>query len=397
VSLAAIWDSLRAHQQLLEGVVAELARITGLGRLIMAKGQAYRVCYPAYPRWCSDVDVFVPDDETATLLLDGMCHDLGFAMHGCKVGAGAVIKAFRHTEGHELNVGLHTGDAPSGVQALPLRLGLADPTHGRPVQMGGETLLASSPETLLLTTALRPIREGYFAVRGLNDVRCVLLREEGQLNWDDVVRTAQANALNGSLYHLLVAAERAEGRSLVPPEVQTDLRPGRSQRRLFSIQIGKGEGASRAMVGGRRVRSQRLSARVLRWVWLLRFAQRSLGWIRGTALVATDRPRLRRFYKEIEEARARPAGGLRSRNRGQRFRSLCEFRITAPSSVLGFCVGRDGHGLRASPRSLTAGLVRHLPDAGQEENLRKRSTIGSVDEQPHRCESFLVQVNRRPR
>jgi hypothetical protein len=235
------------------------------------------------------------------------------------------------------------------------------------------------------------------AIRGLNDVRYVLVAHGDRIDWDDVVAGARADALADMLHRLIRAAERAEGRPLCPPEVLRSLEPSWISRQLFARQEGKAERAARVMAEGRRTRSQRIAARLQARLWQGRYVRGRLGRIRGAWQAATDRLQLRLFKSEIRRLRETGKGlevaaPLRGPFRG-RFVSACELRETAAPDELGFCLSRVRSGRRLSDPALQSALVRHLPDRSGERSLRKRTTIGDVKAQPHRCESFLVHAS----
>jgi hypothetical protein len=338
--------------------------------------------------------VFVPDLETAIRTLDALCGPMGFAMHGCKVGEAIVFKAFRSVDGHEVNVGLHARGMLSPFLGLPVRVRVADPSRAEAVDVGGGRVLVSCPEDLLLTSAFRPLREGYVAIRGLNDVRYLLVADGHRIDWDDVVAGARADALDDMLHRLIRAAERVEGRPLCPPEVLRSLEPSLTSRQLFIRLEGRDERAARVMAGGRRTRSQRIASRLQARLWQGRYVRGRLGRIRGSVHAATDRLQLRLFKAEIRRLRERSNNGKlpggRVRPFHVRFLSVCELRDAPAPEDLWFCLSRTHVGRRLGDPVLQAALVRHLPGRSEERSLRKRTTTGDVKAQPHRCESFLV-------
>jgi hypothetical protein len=390
VSLASIRAGLAKHQGLIERMVPSVAGVAGRENLVVGKGQAYRARYPTYNRYSSDVDVFVPDDEAALRVLDGLCDDLGFVMHGCKVGASAVLKCFRNLEGHELNVGLHSRGFPSAFLGLPMRIGLADPSRADLVRIGGAMVLAGSPEDLLLTSTLRLLRDRHLTIRSLNDVRWLLVAEHGQLDWDELVRTARVNELQGTLHQAVRAAEAAVGHDLAPSSHMRELGPTRLERRLFLAQVertpGQGADASWRSLDRRRRRAERLSTSR----WAVRYAKARLGPIRGTAHSLLDRVQLKLFRREMRLWRRGGTGaaGLLHAFR-RRFGSVCELRQDPPAE-LGFCLGSMARPSMPEEDGLLWALARRLPDRGEERALRKRTTTGDVTAQPHRCEAFLV-------
>ena len=398
ISLAAIGSALEAHAGLLAGLVADLSEALGPGSLVVGKGQGYRARYPEYPRWCSDADVFVRDVATGIRALDALCGPMSFAMHGCKVGGAVVFKAFRNVDGHEVNVGLHAGGMPSPFLALPAAVPVSDPGRADAMTVGGRPVLVSSREDLLLTSAFRPLREGYVAIRGLNDVRYLLAADGDRLDWDDVVASARADELGDMLHHLIRAAERADGRSLCPPDVLRELEPGWARGRLFALQSGRDEATERLMAGGRRTRTQRAASALLARLWQGRYVRRRLGRVRGVVHAATDRLHLRMFKSEIRRWRARGTASGDDRGPRQpsrrRFRSVCELRAGPAPPALGFCLSRVRSGRKMGDEALQAALVRHLPDKSEEGSLGKRTTTGEVTAQPHRCESFVVHSVR---
>ncbi len=364
ISLASIGRSLARHQELIERVIVELAG-AGSDRLILAKGQAYRARYPGYHRYSSDLDVFVPSWDDAISVLRLLCRQMGFALHGCKVGAVAVLKSFRRTAGHELNVGLYAGGFPTPLLSLPFRLGVADPSRAGAVEVGGARVLACSVEDLLLSSALRPLLDREVAGRALNDARYLLRSDGMNLDWDYVVATAARNELQAFLLGLVRSAERTDGRELVPPEAILRL------------------GSEAKPLGTRS--------------WLIRYARASLGPVRGPRFVILDRLQVRLFRAEIGLRRRGGAGRTAAASimalLRPRFRAVCELRSEPAPAELGYCLSRLRRGRRAGQAEA---LVGFLPDRGQESLLRKRTTVGDVHAQPHRCEAFLVS-RARPR
>jgi hypothetical protein len=200
---------------------------------------------------------------------------------------------------------------------------------------------------------------------------------------------------------LVQAAGRSHGGALVPRGELARFHAGPLERRLFAVQLGSGSAADRTLAGGAGRRGRRAAA-VNRALWQVRFVAVRLGRIRGPVHSVIDRVefhlfdwevRLRRSGRAIGRPVAATFGLLRPR-----FRSACELRTELAPEQLGFCLSRIRR--RPSTDPFEATVVRNLPDRGEEEVLRKRTTTGRTAEQPHRCEGFLVTrvrpTGRRP-
>src|SRR5207249_2062207 len=217
-----------------------------------------------------------------------------------------------------------------------------------------------------------PVREGFVSIRGLNDVRYLLDAEYGALDWDYLEKAARANGLAGALRVMVQAAERSHGAELVPSSELARFRPGRLERRLFAVQLGSDPTAARTLAagGGRRLR---VAAGGNRTLWQLRLVSLRLGRIRGTLPAVIDRGQFPVSDPEVRLRRAGSPGGsvvaTVLRPFRPRFGSACELRTEPAPEQLGFCLSR----IRRQPATdpFEATVVRHLPDRGEEEVLRK--------------------------
>jgi hypothetical protein len=403
ITLAAIRAALERHAALLRSSVLDLARATGPDALVLVTGQAFATRYPGFPRWSHDADLFVADADAALRGLDALCDGLGFVMHGCRVGSlhgegNAILKTFAIRQDHELNVGLTGGAQPSAFVAHPLAAGPVAPRAER-LDVDGMALLVCSPEDMLLMTALRPVREGYLTLRGFGDARClaVAAAEPGTgFDWDHVCRSALADRLNGTLWHLLAGAESAEGRDLVPGEVKRALRPGRTEAWLLARQPPPSRAEADAVEDPRPSPARRRAAKASVWLWNLRFLRARLGTVGAVRHWIGDRTALRAFNRAVRDAREgrRPWPSAR---RGP-YRSLCELREAPAPPEVGFCLSRLPE--VASGRSTAAldgplrRLVGRLPAHGEEDALRKWR-VQRTASQGHRCEAFVVRMDER--
>lgn len=414
ITLAAIRAALERHTALLRSAVLDLARTAGPDAVVLVTGQAFAARYPDFPRWSHDADLFVADADAALRALDALCDRMGFVMHGCRVGSlhgegNAILKTFTIREDHELNVGLAGGAQPSAFVAHPLAAGPVAPRAER-LDVGGMALPVCSPEDMLLMTALRPVREGYFTLRGFGDARGLAVAAASGVgfDWDHVCRSARADRLNGTLWHLLAGAEAVEGRELVPAEVRAALRPGRAEGWLLARQPPPSAADADGKADPRPSPAQRRAAKVSVWLWNLRFLRAGLGTAGAIRHWVEDRVALRRFGRAVRDARE-GRGPWPPARRGP-YRSLCELREAPAPPEVGFCLSRlPGVASPASPvgvagparaGAMAAGrpeeplgrLVRHLPGRGEENALRKWR-VQRTASQGHRCEAFVVRLD----
>lgn len=272
VSLRDIVGALERQRALIGDVAIDLHRREPDHHLVLF-GLGIAAAYPTYVgRLCHDIDLYVEDEVAGVALLEQVWGDGRFDLGGVRASrlAGrwlSHVTAEGRADGHRLHVDLLVGGRAAGPGRLPPWVAPQVVERSRIVAAGAGAVRVPSPEDMLLFLAEKVQRGREHDRRACNDVRVVLTAEEGRLDADYLVATAQRAGVRAPLHWLVADAERAEGRPLLPRNMARRLRSARLERWLM--------GPLAVDAGGRRSpRRRRVARQSLTWLLVARHARR---------------------------------------------------------------------------------------------------------------------------